>query len=338
MTRRGAGFAGRVARVARVARVGRVARIGVVGRVAFVGVVGLVGAGCGGSHRTAAPPAPHVATPEEQVLALLPDGAQIIVELDLARLRANPVLGATARQALGALGADSHVPGLPVSVLGSPLGSADQVVLAAYGVGTAQAATLTLLVTKAEVPGAVRISPQVVALGPDDWVGQLQTRAVLAAEHPLTVPAAVLRLRDHAMPPGATGAVARITARLSFDARVALARMTGLDSAPAELSLWCDVADDLAVVADLDAVDPGDRGAKAAKDSARRLAHTVRGLLAMLADTAPIRALGVPTSLADARLVTQGSWVRVIVDVGPRHLARVAERARAMLITAGPPP
>jgi hypothetical protein len=286
--------------------------------------------GCGG-HAAAPVTSTRTPTPGENVLALLPDGAQVIVELDLARLRANATVGETAKQALGGLGAESHVPGLPVSVLGSPLANADQVVLAAYGVGTAQAATITVLTTKAEVAGGVRISPGLVALGPEDWVSQLQTRAALAAEHPLSVPDAVLKLRDHAMPQGATGAIVRITARLPFDARVALARMTNVDAAPAELSLWCDIADDLAIVVDADAVDPGDHDAKSAKDSARRLAHTIRGVLAGLAASPAIRELGVPTSLADARLVTEGSWVRTIVDVGPRHLARVAERARAML-------
>jgi len=289
-----------------------------------------VALGCGG-HAPRPVTSTRAPTPGENVLAILPDGAQVIVELDLARLRANATVGETAKAVLGSVGADSHLPGLPMSVMGSPLASADQVVLAAYGVGTAQAATVTILTTKTDVPGAVRISPELVALGPEEWVSQLQTRAALAAEHPLSVPDAVLKLRDHAMPQGATGAIVRITARLPFDARVALARMTNVDAAPAELSLWCDVADDLAIVVDTDAVDPGDHDAKAAKDSARRLAHTIRGVLAALADSPAIRALGVPTSLADARLVTEGTWVRTIVDVGPRHLARVAERARAML-------
>ena len=286
--------------------------------------------GCGG-HAPAPVTTTRTPTPGEDVLALLPAGAQVIVELDLARLRANATVGEAAKQALGTLGADSHVPGLPLQVMGSPLANADRVVLAAYGVGTAQAATLTVLTTKSPVAGGVRITPELVALGPEDWVGQLQTRAAIAAEHPLAVPEDVLRLRDHAMPQGATGAIVRITARLPFDARVALARMTNVDAAPAELSLWCDVADDLAIVVDADAVDPADKDPKAVKDSARRLAHTIRSVLGALADSPAIRQLGVPTSLADARLVTEGSWVRTIVDVGPRHLARVAERARAML-------
>src|SRR5664279_1362634 len=143
-------------------------------------------AACGGhAVPPATIPAARVPTPGEQILALLPDGAQVIVEIDLARLRANTAIGETAKQALGALGTDSRVPGLPISVLGSPLANADQVVLAAYGVGTAQAATLTILATKSEVPGAQRITPELVALGPEDWIGQLQARAALAAQHPL---------------------------------------------------------------------------------------------------------------------------------------------------------
>jgi len=286
---------------------------------------------CGGSPPPPVTTPPKPPTPAEQILALLPDGAQVIVELDLARLRANAVVGETAKQWLGSLGAEARLPGLPVSVVGSPLASADEVVLAAYGVGTAQAITITLLATKGEVPGGVRLSPEVVALGPEDWIGQLETRQALAAQHPLSVPDAVRKLRDHAMPVGATGAIVRVTARLSFDARVALARMTNLDAAPAELSLWCDVADDLAIVVDANAVDPGSHGAKADKAAARQLARTIRGVPGSIADAEPVRALGIPTSLADARLVTEGSWVRTIVDVGPRHLVRVAERARAML-------
>jgi hypothetical protein len=264
----------------------------------------------------------------DRMVALLPDGAQVVVELDLARLRANATVGALATSALAQLGATSHVPGLPVTVAGSPLAAADEVVLAAYGVGTEQAATITLLATKADVPGGARLSPELVALGPDEWTGQLATREALAEQHPLTIPDELRQLRDHAQPPGTSGAVLRVTARLSFDARVALARITGVETAPAQISAWADVADDVAVVVDADALDPGD---KAAKDSSKRLAHTIRELLGALQDEPTVRALGVAPSLDGARLVSQGSWVRTIVAVGPKHLARVVERARGML-------
>ena len=281
---------------------------------------------CGGHpRRPAASARPHVVTGAEHVLALLPDGAQLIVEIDLARLRANPVVGDLASKALAQLGADAKLPGLPVAVQGSPLANAEQVVMAAYGVGTAQAATLTIIKTKDNLADSTRIGDDLVAIGPDDWVGQLEARAAIDAQHPLVPPEDLLRLRDHAMPQGATGAVFRVTARLSFDARVALARQTGLDSAPAQLSIWGDVADDLAIVIDADASDGKD------KDAARRLAHTLRGTLGAIAEEPTVRALGVPTSLTDARLVTQGTWVRAVMAIGPRHLARAVERARAML-------
>ena len=293
---------------------------------------------CGGSQRaTITATAPSAQTTAERMIALLPDGAQIIVELDLARLRANAAVGAIAQQALGQLGADAHIPGLPLAVLGSPLATSDVVVLAAYGVGTAQAATVTVLATKTEIEGATRLAPDLVALGPDEWTGQLASRAAIAQQtaKPLAVSRELLDLRARAMPKGATGAVVRITARLTFDARIALARLTGVDAAPAQMSLWGDVADDIAIVLDADSADPGSKGAR---DSARRLAATLRKTIAALADVPVIRGLGVTTSLGDARLVAQGSWVRAVVAVGPRHLARVVERARAMLDAPPPAP
>ena len=291
-------------------------------------------AACGGAGHGSVPAttyvSPHPATAADRLLPLLPDGAQVVVELDLARLRANAVVGDVAGRALARLGQDAHVPGVPVAIAGSPLASSDAVVLAAYGVGTSQAATVTLLSTRAEVAGGRRLAPDVVALGPPDWVDQIETRRAIAQARgvQLAAPEALLRLRDHAMPAGATGAVLRITARLPFDARVALARQTGLDEPPAELSLWADFADDFALVADADAVAPGDR---AGKDAGRRLATTIRSVLAVAAGSPALRALGVPTSLEGARQITQGTWVRTIIAIGPRHLARVVERARAML-------
>ena len=283
----------------------------------------------GGAHERVPPRAPaRPVTAADRILPLLPEGAQVIVELDLARLRANQVVGPVARRALDRLAADTHVPGLPFTVTGSPLAGADTVVYAAYGIGTQQAATITVLATKGDVPGGVRLAPDLVALGPEDWVSQVEARAAIDAKTPLAAPAELRALRDHAMPQEATGAILRVTARLPFDARVALAQKMGLDMAPARLSLWADIADDLAIVLDADAADPGDR---AGKDAARRLAHVVRGTLNAVADDAMVRALGVPNSLADAHLIAQGTWVRAIIAIGPRHLARAVQRASQLL-------
>src|SRR5215831_6667255 len=103
-------------------------------------------AACGSSATSV--PAKPVAAPQtaiDRALALLPDGAQLVVEVDLARLRANAVVGPVATRALAKLGGESKLPGLPVTVQGSPLAGADAIVLAAYGVGTNDAAAVTIL-------------------------------------------------------------------------------------------------------------------------------------------------------------------------------------------------
>jgi hypothetical protein len=282
----------------------------------------LVIAACGGKAKGAqisTIPA-HPLTVADQILALLPQGVQVVVELDLARLRANPTVGAVVTRAL-------------VSDKLPTFGVGDTVVLAAYGVGTAEAATLTVIASKTPVPGATRITDALYAMGPEDWVAQLEARAALSVTgKQLTAPADLLALRDHAMPAEAPGASLRLTARLPFDARVSLARQTGLESAPAQLSIWADVVDDVAIIIDADALDPGEgRGPKAAKQSTARLIRIIRGALAVVAGDPTTQALGLPGSLANARLVARGTWVRTIIAIGPKHLQRVVERATALL-------
>jgi hypothetical protein len=309
--------------------------------LAALGLAALGGA-CGGERpatRTAQPAAAP-ATVTERILAMLPQGAQVVVELDLARLRANPVVGEVVTRALAERTAD-----LPAGVPASPLADADQVVLAAYGVGTAQAATLTVLAAPHDLAGATKIADGFYAVGPPDWVDQVQQRVALAATGEATfairaVPE-LLALRERAMPANAPGASLRITARLPFDARIALARQTGLDAAPAQLSVWGDVADDLALVIDCDAADPGSRPADAthgsdAPEASRRLEASLRGALAAVSDEPAVRALGLPSSLVGAKLVTRGSWVRTIIAIGPAHLHRVVERAARLLRAAAP--
>jgi len=330
----------------------------------------LVAAACGGGREgapaAAAPPAPPPAG-TERLLAMLPQGAQIVVEVDLARLRGNPVIGAVVSRTLtepagpaaGATPAAAWLRGVlhgpppagaaqPPAPTESPLAVADQVVLAAYGVGTADAATLTLLAAPREVPGATRIADGAYAVGPPEWVEQAEQRVALATtgEARFAIQAApeLLALRGHAMPAAAPGAALRITARLAFDARIALARQTGIDTPPAQLSAWGDVADDVALVIDCDAADPGSApagrttGASAGGrrgDPTRRLAGSLRALLDTIADQPTIRALGLPPSLTGARVIARGTWVRAIIAVGPEHLRRVAERAAGLL--AAPP-
>jgi hypothetical protein len=299
-------------------------------------VVALVLAACGGP-----PKVPQVAVPVvvsrpktvlDRMVALVPPGAQVIVELDLARLRANGVVGGVATRLLGQLQAQSFdvLHGLPeaITATGSPLAGADAVVLAAFGVGTAQAATITLLATKAEVPSGRRISPELVAIGPPAWLDQLVARETIDETTPLTVGAELQKLRDHAVPDGAPGATLRITAQLAFDARIALARQLGVEMAPAQLSVWGDIADDVAIVVDADATDPGD---KKNRNAPARMQASLRRAFATLGDDPAIRALGVTSSLDNARFVVGGTWARAVVTMGPAHLKRVVERAKALV-------
>ena len=132
-----------------------------------------------------------------------------------------------------------------------------------------------------------------------------------------------MALRERAMPEAAPGASIRISARLTFDARIALARITGIENAPGQLSVWADVVDDLAIIVDADATDPGDK----ARTSVKRMSATMQAALATLASEPAVIALGLPSSITGAKLATRGTWVRAIIAIGPRHLQRVVERA-----------
>jgi hypothetical protein len=306
---------------------------------------------CGKDKQASEAPRPDPApsTPGDKLLAMLPQGAQVVVELDLARLRANAVVGPVVREALventvslpGAVSGSGSGDGSGSALPPSPLAGADQIVLAAYGVGTAQAATLTLIAAPHDLPGAVKIIDGFYAVGPPDWIEQVQNRVTLAttgdAKFAIHAPPELLALREHAVPPGAPGASVRVTAMLSFDARVALARQTGLDSAPSQVSAWGDVADDLALIVDCDSDDPGNRTTAGKKsDAPRRLEAMLRGALAAVAEQPEARALGLPGSLNNAKLITRGTWVRAIVAIGPAHLQRVVDRATKLL--RAPPP
>ncbi|TMQ15989.1 MAG: hypothetical protein E6J90_24650 [Deltaproteobacteria bacterium] len=297
-----------------------------------IGWIGLAAA-CGGPATPVAPSAPPPATVAERMLAMLPQGAQIVVEIDLARLRGNPVIGAVVTRALA--DREGELAGVPAP----PLAVADQVVLAAYGVGTAQAATLTLLAAPHDIAGATRLADGFYAVGPPEWVAEAEQRVALAgagSAAALRAAPELLALRGHAMPAGAPGAALQVTARLPFDARISLARETGVDPAPAQLSAWADVADDLALVVDCDAADPGDARSARRGDGARRLEAALRGVLAALAEQPAIRVLGLPASLAGARLIARGTWVRTIIAIGPAHLRRVVERADRLLGAPAP--
>jgi len=360
-----------------------IARIANIARVAGIAVV-VAMAACGGTKAkpTSEPERATFTSTADRILPLFPDGAQVIVEVDLARLRANPVVGALITQLVA--GDIEIAPVLPGEVAPLSLAHADTMVMASYGVGTSSAATVIVLATTppsiapsasdasnagsssstappnassagssssgalSQIPNAIPIAEGIVVLGPAEWTAQVEARAAIAGVSGANTTPAIhaskdLRdLRDHAMPAKAPGASLRITARLPFDARVALGRATGLDTPPAQISIWGDVVDDMVIIVDLDASDPGDDSAKRAKggsksaSATKRMEATLRGMLGALANELPIRAVGLGPSLEGAELVTRGSWVRAIIAVGPKRLARIIDRAKTFIAT--PPP
>lgn len=309
---------------------------------AAVALAALLGvAGCGGSTT----PAPAAPTPEvppravtagDPVLAWLPAGAEIVIELDLARLRGNPVIGDLVTRYLGdpalATATDGLDPALGGGLLAGPLAHADAVVLASYRVGTAAAATVSVLIGDDlggdDVPGGTVIGDGAIALAPPELVAELAATAAGSGE---TIAGDLphLALRAGAMPARADGASLRITARLSFDARVSLASQLDVEAAPASLSLWGDVADDLAVVAEIDAPDVG--GGAVGDATAAAMAEAVESWLAGLAAEAPIKALGLAPALRAAQIAHAGDRVSVVALVGPQRLARAAARLRLFL-------
>lgn len=302
-------------------------------RVALVGVA--LSTGCGGapaapgSAAAIEPPLEarwqRTATAGDGLLPLVPDGPELVVELDLARARAHPSLGPAVRALLEAP-TPAEMAGLPAA---APLDSVSALVLASYDLGTVQAQTLTLLATPGDAHAlAERIGGQVVggavALGPPALLEAVAARGGAAT------PASLLRLRARAMPPAASGAVLRVSAALSLEARLSLARHVGLDPPPAALSLWLDLADDAALVAHVHGGEADEPGAAA------RLRAALRGAISALADAPEVGALGLAPALRGAELSETEGWQRVVVVISPPRLRRAGDRARALAATLAP--
>ncbi len=243
-------------------------------------------------------------TAGDRVLRHAPSGADAILEVDLARLRRNPVVGplVVAVTAAGEVGGDL-------------VAIADAVVVASYRIGQTDAGQLVFVAGRrvSELRGAHRIADDLVAFGPPallrqvDAVGAGQGASLLGDR-------ALLRARALAMPAAAQGASLRIAADLPFDARLALAKRLEVDVVPEWLSVWFDVADDLAGVALLGGgadADPQD------------LATAVARLRDRLAAAESVKRVGLDGLLGNVRVQMAGADARVVLVVGPRRLARL---------------
>jgi hypothetical protein len=135
-------------------------------------------------------------------------------------------------------------------------------------------------------------------------------------------------VRTRAMPGRASGAFLRAAARLGFDARVALAARLDLDSVPATISVWADVADDLALVATLSA-EPG-QGPK--------LARALTGLRDRLAGFDWVRQRLLHITLRALEVSATDAQVRAVLVIAPGRLQRMIGRLMRALETERRPP
>ncbi|MCE9573636.1 MAG: hypothetical protein K8W52_10810 [Deltaproteobacteria bacterium] len=276
----------------------------------------------------------RASTAGDALLARVPAEADLLIEIDLARAMANPVIGGATTAWVAPTRGDARaiptLPGLALGAAPAPLSGVRTLAIVAYGIGSGAPAAVTLLVTDREVPDGVALGDGVVALGPPALIARLQ--AVARGETPaLSTDDEFLALRAQAMPRAATGATARLTARLDLDARVALGAVVGSDLAPASLSIWADVADDAAAVAIADGHDAADGGGP------RLAAALGRARIALAGSTALLH-LGLLPAVKAARITRQGDRVEVIATIGPRRLAEVASRITTAAAAVDEPP
>lgn len=287
-------------------------------------------ASCGGraARRSAAAVAVAVnagpMSPQERVVALLPPGAQLVLEFDMARLRAHPVLGdlwAKVSENLKTYGAPAALAAASTASFEQafdPVLQADFVVVGAYDIGTSAARTVTLSRGQTPPPGAVLVGDGVYAVGPDGMLGELMVRGAA----PLALSPSFRSLRQRPMPQGATGAIVRLTAQWPKTSAIDLQGYLGTSVVPTDVSLWFDVVDDAAVVVH----------ARIDDELARAtFVSSLQTGAANLAKAPWARALGLAPSLAGVKVGQRDGEVVLVLLIGPKRLSQVALALRAGL-------
>lgn len=270
-------------------------------------------------------PSPLLPVPErartvgDELLAMVPAGADLVLEVDIARLRTNPVMAPLVSELAEQLSGTRDVgPPAGRAMLDPPPGdwlqTMDAVLLCAYHVGREQAAAVTLI--RGRVPFGERLDDQTSILAPGEWVARV--RSVTAGQTPpLSDDRMLMRERTGAMPARATGGFLRVAARLGFQARVELASRLDLDQVPTAISLWADVADDFALVSRLRGDEP---------DAGASLAQAATAGLARLAQIPWIRARYLHFILHGVDISAEPTAAQMTLIIGPRRLERLVAR------------
>jgi hypothetical protein len=284
--------------------------------VRWLAVAALAWLSCGGSDRAALPPnlpqakLARADTGAAPLLAFVPRGADVIIEIDLARVRANPVVGELFEKLVAAAKGQ----------FGGWLG-ADLVVFCGYSVGTADASNVVIARGGTPPPNAVRLDDRTVAIGPPRLVVRVEALAA-GQGSAMAGDGVFMKLRDAAMPAEAKAASVRLTARLPFDARVGLSQLFGADAVPTAISLWGDVVDDIAVVAVLSGDTDGD---------GRALVQQVEALRGQLMRHPLVREWQLAYLVQRIKVERISTLTRLVFVVGPNTLDKVVRRLNRKL-------
>ncbi len=273
--------------------------------------------GCGGSS-TAVPSTPlpvRAHTAGQELLAKAPLGADLILEIDLARLRDNAALGPL----LTGLAAPKSLGSIDL------LQGAEAALICVYDIGD-DPRQLIVLQMDAQ-PEEFGQEQTIRSLGNGYWgIGDSallrQAEALTDSSGSMLMDSAARRMREQVMPSAADNAAFRLVARLDFDARVALASKVGVSEVPVSIAVWADVVDDLAIVMDLATEEEG---------ADARLAGAMEALRSRLARQAYVRYLGLSDAVRKIRILRTPKGMRAVFVLPPKSLARFVQRVERQL-------
>jgi hypothetical protein len=273
---------------------------------------------CGGSSGPATAPLPVRATTAGQsLLSFAPLGADLLLEVDLSRLRQNAVVGGLL-SAVAAPGSDQRV---------DLLQQAEVALLCVYDIGGVPKQLILLRAEDENLAGTEVLAENIFAVGDSKLVSR--AAGIQSSEDSMLADRELLRIRETVMPAEAKSASLRVSVRLDFDARVQIASKLSLSDVPVSIALWGDVVDDMALVAHL---------ASDEAEDVPRLERAILGLRGRFAKNALLRFVGLSVPIREAKVRGQAKVVKVTLLVGPKRLQYVVGRLLKYLSRPGEPP
>lgn len=245
------------------------------------------------------------ATAGDEVWARLPAGADLVLEVDLKRLRENAAVGPLL---------DVITPPEPLRE-SDLLHKADLMVLAIYDMGSAAKQLIILRGDKLGELAMPTLGPSALALGDPELVRQAE--GMQSSSSTMAEDRKLWQMRSMPMPEQAASGALRAVARIGFDARVLIASKLGVSDAPVAMSVWSDVVDDLAIVAELHSEDLG---------SAVRLERALVGLRKRMSRMTFLRGVGLSPAVHTTQVTRSGRVVRLVFVLRPKRLRVVIER------------